>query len=110
MSIPPMRRVTPEQLRKMFNEGNYYHRSRRGEFVRHVLESDHAPPLADEPFCTLSQIIAYWDRQGKEIARVHRYIRPDGTMGASGLEEPKRLLHEGILYFVPASSFWEQQE
>jgi hypothetical protein len=29
---------------------------------------------------------------------VHQYLQPDGTLGASGQPDPKRLLHDGILY------------
>jgi hypothetical protein len=30
---------------------------------------------------------------------VHRYLLPDGTMGASGQFDPKMLLIDGILYY-----------
>jgi hypothetical protein len=51
------------------------------------------------PFCTRSQLISYLDDAGQEVARVHQYLQPDGTLGASGRPDPKRLLHDGILYF-----------
>lgn len=50
---------------------------------------------------TVSQRVEYWDTvQGRlvKIATVHRYVRPDGTLGASGLPDPKRVLHDGVLY------------
>lgn len=44
-------------------------------------------------------MIAYF--AGKErVALVHRYARPDGTIGATGRADPKELLVEGERWFV----------
>jgi hypothetical protein len=43
-------------------------------------------------------MISYQLPDGTEIARAHRYLRTDGTIGASGKPDPKRLVHEGTLY------------
>lgn len=56
-------------------------------------------PLASEPEGTLSQIVAYEDSSNR-IVLVHRYLRPDGTIGASGRPDPKELFEDGILYYV----------
>lgn len=61
-----------------------------------------ARPKANEPFCTQSQIISYV-AGGLEIARAHRYIRPDGTLGASGKPDPKALF-DGKTLFVLKSA------
>ncbi len=45
--------------------------------------------------CTRSQLITYFDADGRRVAIVHQYLRRDGTLGASGLPDPKWLLHEG---------------
>jgi len=37
---------------------------------------------------------------GLEVARVHQYLRTDGTLGASGLPDPKAVLENGILYRI----------
>lgn len=50
--------------------------------------------------CTRSQILAYEDPPGKQIAVVHQYLRPDGTIGGSGRPDPKRLMVNGIVYAV----------
>ena len=34
------------------------------------------------------------------VAEVHQYVRPDGSLGGSGLPDPKRLYKDGILYAV----------
>ena len=53
---------------------------------------------ADEPTCTRSQMISYRSQDSNEIARVHQYLRPDGSIGARGKPDPKRLFEGGILY------------
>jgi hypothetical protein len=53
---------------------------------------------ANEPFCTWTQEVFYIDANNDEIARVHQYLRPDGTLGASGLPDPKQLVENDIVY------------
>ena len=55
-------------------------------------------PKANEPFCTRSQTITYRDRDGRRIAIVHQYLRQDGTLGASGAPDPKKLWQDGVVY------------
>jgi hypothetical protein len=47
-------------------------------------------------------MIAYFDGDGQRVAVVHQYLRTDGTLGASGRPDPKRLLEGGVLYAVSA--------
>jgi hypothetical protein len=85
----------------MFNEGNYWERAKRGELEQRMRKDSHpSPPKAPEPLCTRSQIIAYFDSQGHQVAVVHQYVRPDGLLGAGGRPDPKRILENGILYGV----------
>jgi len=69
--------------------------------MREVLLKERHPasPKSGEPHCTRSQILSYacGDR---EIARAHRYVRPDGAIGASGKPDPKCLFAEGKI-FIP---------
>ena len=79
----------------MFNERKLWERAQAGEYDQLIVRDGHpAAPLADEPFCTCSQIIA------AIIAVVHQYLRQDGTLGAGGLPDPKRLLAEGVLHVL----------
>lgn len=82
-----------------FNSGRYWERARAGEFLIVVIEDRH-PSLtkANEPFCTRSQMVSYRDANNDEVARVHQYLRTDGTIGASGKPDPKRLLENNILF------------
>jgi hypothetical protein len=83
----------------MFNDGNYEALVKSGELRTHLLNERHpSAPKANVPFCTRSQIVAYLDGNGNEIAVVHQYLQPDGTLGASGFPDPKRLLKDGTLY------------
>jgi hypothetical protein len=94
-----MKRITPSEMQRMFNEGEYWGKAKSGEFTEVSLEHRH-PSLtaANEPFCTYSQMISYRDASDNEVARVHQYLRPDGTIGASGKPDPKRLFVHGTLY------------
>ena len=96
-----IKRVTEKELREMFNQGGYLEKVARGELVAKVIADNHpSRPLAREPFCTRSQIIAYCEPSGKHIVKVHQYLRTDGSIGASGRPDPKRL-RQGDIVFVP---------
>jgi hypothetical protein len=101
--LPKIERVTPEQLRKLFND-NYLDLIRAGKIQGNVIRGAGRHPslyLAREPFCTESQELSYADPiTGQELARAHRYLRPDGTLGASGLPDPKRVFLKGVLYRI----------
>jgi hypothetical protein len=94
----PIVRVEATQLQKLFNDGQYWEQAQSGKLIMHVLEDRHPSlTLANEPFCTRSQMVSYRDGTD-EIARVHQYLRTDGTIGASGKPDPKRLYTGGKLY------------
>ena len=83
----------------MFNEGKYLERARAGEFAERIIADRHpSKPKANEPFCTRSQMVSYIDRAGREVVRFHRYLRTDGTLGASGKPDPKVILHNLVQY------------
>jgi hypothetical protein len=91
-------------MQKRFNEGGYWERLRSGEYTSVVRENRHPSLTAtNEPFCTQSQMVSYLDQNGNEIARVHQDLRTDGTIGASGKPDPKRLLEGDILYCLKTS-------
>jgi hypothetical protein len=96
---PPVRVVTAQDLRAMFNDGRYWQRAKAGE-LREVIVRDGHPsaPKANEPFCTRSQTIIYRDRDSRRVAVVHQYLRQDGTLGASGVPDPKKLWRDGVVY------------
>jgi hypothetical protein len=92
-------RIEPREMQERFNKGRYWERAKAGEFAVVVMEDRHpALTAANEPFCTHSQMVSYRDTANREIARVHQYVRPDGSIGASGRPDPKRLYQDGVLY------------
>jgi hypothetical protein len=93
--------TTSTQLRKLFNDGQIVQKAKTGTLSVRVTKDAHpSPPRADEPLCTRSQILAYHDHDGNKIAEAHQYLRPDGTIGASGQPDPKEILHDGVLYYL----------
>jgi hypothetical protein len=94
-----IQRVDSAELCRLFNEGEYWERAKAGEFTQVVIEDRHPSLMkAAEPFCTQSQMVSYRDKDQNEIVRVHQYLRPDKTIGASGRPDPKRLFQDGTLY------------
>ena len=101
MARPPIVVVNAAELRQMFQQQDCLGRLQRGELVERLLKDRiPAPPPRGMPPGTRSQIIAYIDRNGVQVAVVHQYRLPNGTLGASGLPDPKRLLFDGLLHIV----------
>jgi hypothetical protein len=85
----------------MFNDGCFLERLKSGK-LHAILESEkHPSPFrSGQPQCTWSQFLILLDENDQEIARVHQYKRPDGSIGASGRPDPKRLIVDGIIYYT----------
>ncbi|MBA3571931.1 MAG: hypothetical protein H0W34_08165 [Pyrinomonadaceae bacterium] len=84
----------------MFNEGRFWERTQAGE-LRAVVAKERIPSEVDDvtiPLGSVSQEVRYYDQDNNEVARIHWYIKPDGSIGGSGLPDPKRLMVNGILY------------
>jgi hypothetical protein len=69
-----------------------------GQFTTAMKQTHPSRTQANEPFCTWTQEVFYIDAGNNEVARVHQYLRPDGTLGASGLPDPKEVVENGIAY------------
>jgi len=78
------------ELRQRFNGMDLYERMRQRELTAVVYREWLAPASAGQPPGTIAQIVHYFDG-GREVARVHQYVRPDRTLGASGRPDPKWL-------------------
>ena len=89
-----------KDLRHLFNT-EVLPKIQRKELLEFVIASWPPSPRANQPPGTQSQRVEYWGtEEGRlvKIATVHRYLRQDGTLGASGLPDPKRVFHDGIVY------------
>jgi len=98
MSSPPLPKFQPvafvskDIIRDIFNSGQYWERLRTGELEADVRKEGHPDSLhSGEPPCTKSQYVVYRDPKGNIVASVHQYLRPDGSLGASGKPDPKRI-------------------
>lgn len=84
----------------MFNAERFQRRIASGELRAKLLEDGTPSPRAGEPPGTRSQIIAYLDPRGARVAIIHQYLRPDGSLGASGRQDPKAIRLGDIIYYV----------
>jgi hypothetical protein len=94
----PIKRISVEEMRKRFNEGGYWEKVLKRDWTAHPLESRISDALTNETVQITSVMLSYHDDNGDEVARVHQYVRPDGSLAASGRPDPKRLVQDGILY------------
>lgn len=85
-------------MRKLFNDHGLWEKAQRSELTVTILESRTAPQDANQPAGTLSQMLSYRDSDNNEVARVHQYLKADGSIGGKGKPDPKRVFVEGMLY------------
>jgi hypothetical protein len=95
----PVQFVGEVRLREIFNE-HIWPRIERGELSEKIKSNGWPGHGSPEPPGTRSQMVAYLESSGRAVAIAHRYLRPDGTIGGSGLRrpDPKWLIHEGHRY------------
>lgn len=61
--------------------------------------SEHPAPTAlGEVPGTVSHMLQYFEPDGELVAKVHEYLRPDGTIGASGKRDPKWVKVGGVVF------------
>lgn len=84
----------------MFNEGGFLERTAKGELREAIMHSGVPNAEIGLPAGTKSQMVSYIDANNSEVARAHRFLLPDGTIGASGLPDPKRVMKDGVLYRI----------
>lgn len=102
-------RVPASILRSYFNDGQFYERVQSGELLHRTGDynthlNQRQRKKADEPRCTRSQIVLYYDHNGTLVALVHQYRRRDGTLGGQGRPDPMWLLYQGHVYVFEQSS------
>lgn len=82
----------------MFEADRLEERARASKLTIRVLKSHEAPPSLQMPPGTQSQMVAFVDPDGTYLAEAHRYLLPDGRLGASGRHDPKALRRGGVVY------------
>jgi hypothetical protein len=100
---PPSVQISQQELNRLYNAGPFKELIEAGSLIARVNRNGHpSPEKSGQPACTRSQIVRLYDTSGMRIAVLHQYLRPDGTIGASGQPEPKAVLLDGTLYYVQA--------
>lgn len=95
---PPRVFVESAVLREIFNR-HIAPRIAAGELYARVQWERTPRPGSGQPPGTRSQIVNYYDAAtDAKVAVVHRYLLPDGRVGASGLEDPKQVLWDGTVH------------
>jgi hypothetical protein len=96
--------VSVDELRKRFNEGGYLVKVQQGDLVSIRTRNSHVSKDAlphNCEWCTNSQEHIYKDpKTDREVAKVHQYKRQDGTIGASGMPDPKLLIEGEVQYHI----------
>ena len=91
--------ITSVQLCEIFNK-HYLPMFQRGDLNITVIRSGTPDTTANQPAGTKSEIWELHTRQGKYIGKVHAYVKRDGTLSASGLPDPKELIHGNKRYVL----------
>lgn len=98
--MPPAIYVSAFEIRGYFNDGRYEDLVAYGVLTEKLIREGPPSARSNQPPGTKSQILAYLDNRGRQVAIVHRYLRPDGSLGGGGKPDPKKLLHNGTLYIL----------
>ena len=64
-----------------------------------VERTSRSPRTSHEPPGTKSITYDVY-RAGQAIAVVHAYVRPDGSLGASGQYDPKAIMNGRVMYYI----------
>jgi hypothetical protein len=99
MALKPVY-VTADELRQHFNSQGFTEKIRIGAVSVRIEKEWAAPPHLGFPEGTKSQRVAYIGGNGQLVAVVHQYRRPDGSLAASGLPDPKRVVVGDVLYIL----------
>src|SRR5271156_2780736 len=95
-------KVTKWQLRAIWNEPEYQSQMRRRTTERVMVREDLAPPDAQQVPGALSRVYDIWDNVANQfLGTFHCYRNPDGTIGASGMEDPMWLWADGTYFYDP---------
>ena len=85
--------TSTREIRSVFNS-YILPRVRSGELFELTLAVTQPGARSGQPPGTLSQALLYLDER-ETVATAHRFLTPDGEIGASGLPDPKAVLFEG---------------
>ena len=85
--MPRITFTSADEVRAVFN-ADVVPRYLDGELSELTQDSSAAHPVSGQPRGTRSERVVYYDG-GKPVAVAHRFVAPDGSIGGSGLPDPK---------------------
>ncbi len=89
------------EMRCWFKHGRFIERVQSGELKEIVRKSKLVKPASRQPKGTKSESVVYVEiATDSQVARIHRYVLPDGSIGASGEPDPKSLVVAGVSFGV----------
>lgn len=95
----PIQLVNEHTLRQLFDDEQILEGVGRGLITAISHSQSPASPRSNQPEGTISELVDYF--HGHElIATAHRFVLPDGSIGASGLPDPKMVVSGGTMYLL----------
>lgn len=87
----------------MFNEGNFLKKIRKGEYKAESKRCSPVPADSDKigdsiPIGSISQTLYFFNTDNQKAIEIQRYIKPDGSIGASRKNDPKEILVGNVYY------------
>jgi hypothetical protein len=112
----PANKVCFWNLCAWFNDDRIVERARLGQITARIRRDKPISRPWLQPG-SRSQIVQYLDGNLRLLAIAHRYLQPDGSLGASGDHDPTWLRHQGQVYVAAHHDFetcpdcpvWRQQ-
>ncbi len=87
------RRMDVWEMRCWFKHGRFIERVQSGELKEIVRKSKLVKAASRQPKGTKSESVVYVEiATDSQVARIHRYVLPDGRIGPSGEPDPKSLV------------------
>jgi len=99
-TIPP-ERVDRRTIREIFNDCQELQRLVSEKVNIATMKRSHLtnPEEKRLPWCTHSESLRFHNDSGTHSVLIHQYQLPDGTIGASGLPDPKQIKINEKVYF-----------
>lgn len=94
--------VDEREMRRLFEESGIHDRILNGELPELVVETGAASSHSGQRAGTVSERVLYLEG-GEWVAECHRFVHPDGTLGGSGMLDPKALLIDDTRYVLRKS-------
>ena len=93
-------KISEAELQAKYNAGKIPAGLKKGVYHLEELKGRPAPAHLNMPEGTRSVLFDIKNNNGVVLAKVHAYVRPDGTYDASGKLDPKALLFGTTLFHL----------